>query len=827
MAWAWLSVDEADNDPARFWSHLIATLRLIDPSLGGAPPPKHDHAHSSEAHVTFVLNTLAGWPHQFALVLDDCHLMTSPAMWKDIILLTRHLPPEAHLFLAIRGEAELPFPSHLRSGAVRITGRDLLFSHEEAHEYLTEVMNLDIPDADRFALCNLTEGWIAGLQMAALSMRESGNTGQLRTTIPRGLDPLWDYLAEEVFSRLPIERREFLLTTSILQDLEGPLCDAVTGHTRGDETLRSLLSANLFITEVDEARGIYRYHPLFADFLRGLVKRESPDAAPVLHARASAWFERNDSPLLAISHCLASGDTERAALLIDHNLELIARHRNGQELLRWASAFPPGDLESNPSLLLVRATGMMRIGEMRDLERDLAAAERLVAAGTEAPPSTAGVIAVLRATSATHAGADPSRILELNETAAALLPGAGPQLRTELISNLAWARWRQGDLAGAADAFAESARIRSSEGDVSGEAHCTYRQGDVLKELGFLKEAHHLYLRATELVEQADPQVSYASGIAQSRLANLHYEWNELELAEQWATAGISIGASSRGAGRLVGHLSLAQLRLGQGRLEDAIAQFDQARRHAERLNVSSFYREMEVIHARIWFEQGDVDAVTRWARRALGPSFKVSSTLAHLPELQLTAQALVTNGYWEPALDAADRMLELVGSTGLRGAAIAALALRGTCLNHLGANDQGRSAIGECVSLAAPQGYLRTIVDLGELVVREVVTWLSQPRSATFPAMSVLATPDYWRRLRQGMGGRANVSGQDITEPLTRRELEVMRLVAQGLSNREIGQALVVEEGTVKKYTHYAFQKMGVARRTQAVARAQEAGLL
>jgi LuxR family transcriptional regulator, maltose regulon positive regulatory protein len=380
---AWLSLDGGDNDPSRFWRHVAAALDRSRPGLAEQLLPLLDPPAppSCEGLVAALVNQLAARPGELALVLDDYHLIEAPPVHAALGFLLEHRPPGLRLVLASRADPPLPLARLRARGQLgELRERDLRFTPEEAGGVLAAAVGTGLPDSAVAALTERTEGWVAGLQLAALSLRDQPDVAGFVASFSGSHRYVLDYLTEEVLDRQPDEVRDFLLATSILERLSGELCDAVTGRTDGQRTLEQLERANLFLQPLDEVRGWWRVHQLFADLLRARLQQEQPERVPALHHAAAGWCERYGLADEAVRHALAAGDPTWAARLIERHADGLLLRSEGATVQRWLAALPPELVEARPRLLLAEARVALLGGRVEEGQARLDAAERALAA---------------------------------------------------------------------------------------------------------------------------------------------------------------------------------------------------------------------------------------------------------------------------------------------------------------------------------------------------------------------------------------------------------------------------------------------------------------
>jgi LuxR family maltose regulon positive regulatory protein len=589
---AWLSLDEGDSDPTRFVAYLIAALQTVAPAVGqGAlaalqapqPPPP-------EAILTAVLNDLALLPDRFILVLDDYHAVDAPAVDQALAFLLQNLPPPLHLVIATREDPPLPLARlRARGQLTELRAADLRFTPDEAAEFLNQVMGLSLSPAEMAALEARTEGWIAGLHLAALSMQGRTDTAAFVEAFSGSHRFVLDYLVEEVLQRQPAGVQDFLLRTAILDRLCGPLCDAVLQDTAavGQETLAALERANLFIVPLDNERRWYRYHHLFGELLRQRLHQQAPDAIASLHIRASIWYEANDLELEAFQHAAAAGDIDRAERLLEgRGMPLLFRGA-ARPVLRWLASLPPAELDSRPALWVTYASALLFISQVAGVEEKLQAAEAALAATgldvdlDEQTRDLLGHIAVIRATVAVTQH-DAATILVQAQRALATLHPQNLPVRAAATWTLAYAHQLHGDRAAAGRGYAEALAASQPIGHFIIVLMSTLGLASIQEADNQLELAAETYRRVLELA--GDPPLPVACD-AHLGLARISYAWNDLATAEQHGRQALHLARQIPGTDRGVAcELFLARVKLAKGEAGGAAillaAAGEQARQH-------------------------------------------------------------------------------------------------------------------------------------------------------------------------------------------------------------------------------------------------------
>ncbi|HEV2824664.1 MAG TPA: helix-turn-helix transcriptional regulator, partial [Actinomycetota bacterium] len=631
---AWLSLDEGDNDPARFWRHAIAALDEIRPGvaepvaalLQGLQPA------SFEAVVTALVNQLAGVAEEVVLVLDDYHLIQSPPVHASLGFLIDHLPPQLQLVVASRADPPLPLARLRARGQLsELREGDLRFTLEEAAELLHSAVGPELPEVAVAVLQERTEGWAAGLQLAALSLQGHADPAGFVEGFSGGHRYVLDYLTEEVLARQPDHLVRFLLETSVLERLSGPLCDAVTGHTDSQRHLEQAERANLFLVPLDEVRRWWRYHHLFADLLRARLQQQQPERVPELHASAAAWSEQHGLVDDAVRHALAAGDAVWAARLIEGHFDAMLWRSEDVTFRRWLEALPAELVRSRPRLCLAQAHGALLSGRLEAVEPHLADAERASAAVAEEPyePSAGRAVSLLANVPAAIALArallarlygDAERTAEFGRQALTHMTDADHTLRHFARYSLAVADWLRGRLAEAEQALAGLVAEQLPAG-ARYLAQLYHDLGQVQRARGHLGAALRTYERALGIASQAGRPLPPA-GIAHVDMAEVLYERGELAAALDHATQGVTLSrqlgwARQLGAGLAV----LAWIRQAQGDRAGAL----EAVREAERVPLSpslvGLLNPLPVVRARLALANGETADAARWVQqRGLAP---------------------------------------------------------------------------------------------------------------------------------------------------------------------------------------------------------------
>jgi LuxR family maltose regulon positive regulatory protein len=848
---AWLSLDAGDSDPARFWRYVAAALDELRPGIGqrvealfqGGQPPL-------EAVVTVLINQLVTEPEQVVLVLDDYQLVEAPLVHESLAWLLERLPSQLRLVLASRADPPLPL-ARLRAGGqlVELREDDLRFTREETTALLRMAVEADLSEAAVAALGDRTEGWAAGLQLAALSLQGQADTSAFVEGFSGSHRYVLDYLTEEVLDGQPEPLRTFLLETSILERLSGPLCDAVTGRSDSQPLLEQAERAHLFLVPLDEERGWWRYHQLFADLLQVRLQQEQPDRVAELHRAAATWHEAHELADETIGHALAAGDATWAARLIERQLDARILRWEGATLQRWLAALPPELVGSRPRLSLAQAIIALIRGDLEAIEDPLNAAERGAADAADEPyePSVgraASMLANLPASIALQRAG-----LAVLRGDAGRLTASARQARAELEQGewmlefftdwyLAEAEWLAGRLAEAEAALSFSiARWRAASHRAPAAAALGYHGlGLVQRDRGRLEAALATYREALAVAAERDGDAPQMAGVAQVGMAAVLYARGKLNAALEHVTEGIPLCRQLVYTPPLVtGLVTLAWIRQARGDPAGALDAIGQAERVQLSPVIVGLINPVPAERARLALAQGDIDAAARWAQ-ASGLTATDELSYPREREYLVLARVLLAQQAPEQALGLLERLQARAAAQGRTGSVIEIQVLQALARSAGGDQPGALAALAEALDLAAPEGYLRVFVDEGPpmaALLRQLLADRRQDRPA-----AVAAVPrDYLARLVEAFeqaglpvrlpvrSGGVVVAG--LVEPLSARELEVLRLLAGGATNRAIAKQLVVSLDTIKRHVSNLFSKLEVANRTQAVARARELGLL
>jgi LuxR family maltose regulon positive regulatory protein len=902
---AWLSLDEGDNDPARFLAYLITALQTIEanmakgmlgalrsPGVAGAttPPPV-------EEILTVLINEIAATPHRIVLVLDDYHLIEAQPIHDALTFLLERRPQQMHLVIATREDPLLPLARlRVRGQLTEIRATDLRFTSSEAAEFLNRMMGLDLSAEDIAALEARTEGWIAGLQLAALalqgpiSMQGRKDAASLIQAFAGSHRYVLDYLVEEVLEQQSESVQAFLLQTAILDRLTGSLCDAVrfgeakaSSTPRGDAvrfgeaksadrsiraatpggdavrfgeaksrngraTLESLERANLFLIPLDGERRWYRYHHLFLDLLRQRLRQTQPEWIPTLHRRASEWYEQNGFVDQSIEHALQTEDLERPARLIDQHAEAMWLRGEHAKLQRWLTVLPDKVVLCRPQLCIFHAWYLFASGQQDEAERRLQACEQrfepatMGATEASAPDEQVrisdadrmklrGMAAVIRAFMATYMG-DVEAMAVHARRALELLPEQDLIWRSNAAIALGDAHGFKGDMAAAYQARLQAAEAAAQAGDTIFSTVAYLKVAVTLREQGQLQRTIEICRREIQRADSSGLPRGSVVGALLAIWGEALAELGDIEGAIDLANQGVALTERSLDlAMRGWSYLCLARILFSTGDMAGVEAIVQKAEATARDSNLPAWITtQMEAWRARMWLAQGRLEAASEWAaQRELDtggePKPLHELDFASLLDQVMLARILIAEGRLDEADELLPCLLEAAEVGGRTSRSIEILVLQALAFQAGGSTTRAMPALERALALAEPEGFIRIFVDEGppmarllyEAAAREIASEYARRLLAAFPiAQSEQAEPS-----------KSQVPESEMVEPLSEREIEVLQLIAEGLTNREIASRFFLSVNTVKAHTRNIYGKLGVRSRTQAVARARGLGIL
>ena len=824
---AWISLDGGDNDPVRFLQYVLAALLPLAPGiesdlsgmLQGIQPGQFENV------INLLANELASLTDPFVLVLDDFHVIHAEAVLAILSYLLELLPPRMHLALLSRTDPPLPLARlRVRGQLLDIRADQLRFTRDEIAAFLNDAMGLALSVSDLSALEARTEGWVAGLQLAGLSMQSCKDVHGFVSAFTGSHHYIMDYLAEEVLRLQPKQVRAFLLQTSILDRLCGPLCEAVNGvdaagAVAGQAMLESLEEMNLFTIPLDDERRWYRYHHLFADVLRKRLEHQSPHLLPVLHRRASQWYEQNGFIAESIQQAITARDQDRAAQLIEQNGCFLLISGEVATMLNWADAIE-FQSEARPWLAIQKAWALALTGELARVEPTLQAPEKLLSPlePTVEVRTMLGTMAAARAYCANSRG-DTLAAARYAHQALEQLPDCSSisrSIRSVATSVLGDASWINGNLEEATRAYTEAIRIGREAGNLHMVIIANSNLAEVLAEQGLLHRAAATYTQSLQMAIRPDGQRSPLAARIYAGLGRLSYERNQLNDADQCIHQCFDL-CRQWGDGDLqaAGCAILARLEQIRGNLEAA----GEAMRGAEQLAgehhlPSRQFIQMRSDLARLWLAQGNLERLSHIIQQS-GITIDDEIPYQRLPEYGILVRLLLARNEYESALALAQRLLQRAETSGRMGSAIETLILQSLAFQGKKDMERALAALERALALAQPEGFVRSFLDEGEAMTR----LLCQARSRQVGS-------GYAAHLLSQIGktsGMTQPSMQLLAEPLTAREVEVLKLIEAGCSNQDIAEQLVISMPTVKRHISNIYAKLGVKSRTQAVAIGKE----
>ena len=819
---AWVSLERGDDDLIRFWPYVFTALERVHPGSGasalallqGSDPQQ---LPPIETILTVWINGLAALPHEMVLILDDYHLITAQPIHQSVTYLVDHLPPRLHLVMATRADPPLPLARlRTRGHLTEIRAADLRFTSEETTAFLTRTLGLHLSGEDIAALEARTEGWIAGLQLAALSMQGRKDISAFLKAFTGSQRYIIDYLAEEVFARQPEPVQTFLLQTAILERLQGSLCEAVIGEHGGEASGQAMLEqveqANLFLTPLDDERLWYRYHQLFAEALRHRLQRKDPTLVPELHRRASAWYELQGLTHDAVHHALAATDFAQAARLIEQAFNSLVRRGEIATLQRWVAALPDELVRSNIEIAVLQGWLLFVSGKndaaelhLQDIERtfginpvaDEHSEQQTMPSGAFSQTEIRGRIAAIRASIAVTQR-DLPRTITLSRLALEYLPKES-MARAYVAWYLGKAHWLSGAMGAASMALAEASHVSWEVNHLYAVFLVTHDLAHLQILQGHLHQANQTYRQA---LQQALERGGYqpAMGPAYVGRGDLEREWNHLDAATSLLQEGIKLCEQTGNTQVILqAYIGLAFIHQAQGDAGGASALMRQAV-HIREWQHRSLPRDTQVEAAQAWLflMQGDETAALGWVQRR---RLSVDQELHHVCEREYLTlvRVLITQRRLDEAKQWLANLLQLAEAQGRTGSVIEILILQAEALY---ASDEVKQAMGHlsrALILAEPEGYIRLFVNEGPPMAH----LLEQMRRR--PPNDQSGSTHYREHLLALLGDAHDedvshaavaVPGSgtySLGEPLSERELEVLRLIVAGCSNREIADRLVI----------------------------------
>lgn len=824
---AWLSLDLEDNDPVRFLIYLVSSLQIISTNMGDSvlgmlesPQPP-----SSEYILTVLLNEISCVPDHFFLVLDDYHVIESKPVSDMLGFLLEHMPQQMHLIIVTREDPPLPLARLRARGQLsELRAADLRFSNSEAAGFLNLVMGLNLSDKDISDLENRTEGWITGLQLAAVSMQGQSDNAAFIRAFTGSHRFVLDYLMEEVLQKQSEEVQSFLLHTSILNRMSGPLCDAVllSPAASGQETLTYLERSNLFIVPLDTERHWYRYHHLFAELLRQRLNQRissgnEETSMAEYHIRASRWFESYDLEVEAFQHAAAANDVERAERLMEGKGMSLQYGGVVTIILGWLNSLPKAVLDARPLLWVRSATLLLVTGQKTGVEEKLQAAEAAFAAARQdAVPDgrtrdLIGQIATARATLAFTCYQPDAMITQSRRALEHLLPGNQP-FRFTANWIMGMACFFRGERAEAGRVFTEALSIARASGDIHSTILAATSLGQIQELENRLCLAAGTYRSVLQLIDNYPSPVACEAYLG---LARICYEWNDLDAAGRYGEESLKFARQyDRVIDRyVISEVFLARLNLARGDAAGASAMLAETWKSVHQYNFVHRIPEAAAAQVLVLLSQNNPAAAALLAEKYNLPMSR--------------AKVYIFEGKAAEATTLLQPLYEQYAKIGWQDELLKVMVLLAVSYHMLGENNKAFESLDKSLVMAKPEGFIRLFVDEGVPMARLLNDAAEHTKMPDYIAGLLAAFTCEWQRSDEKSGIPDAAPVQPAIEPLSHREREVLCLIALGFSNQEICEQLFLALNTVKGHNRRIFEKLQVQRRTEAVARARELGLL
>ena len=828
----WLSLEAEDNDPARFWAYFIASLQSLSPRLGenALALLQSSQTPPLPSILTVLINEIGAFEPAFAIVLDDYHTIESQSIHQSLTFFLEHLPGNMQVLMTTR--VDPPFPVarlRARNQLTEIRAHDLRFSADEAAAFLTQVMGLELSTEQVTMLEARTEGWIAGLQIAALSMQGRDDVSEFVRMFSGSHRHVLGYLADEVLNRLPKQVLDFLLYTSILDQLCGPLCDAVTGGEDGQAVLESLEHSNMFILPMDQEGKWFRYHHLFAEVLQGRLKGTQPERLPELHQRASQWLETSGRPAEAIDHAISGKDFPRAARLIADIIQSYNNRGVGTTLIRWIDQLPEELVFENVDLFSHKGWLLYLAGRVDEAKAHADKARTHITVDT--PPAARGRLAYLDSQLAIATG-DMSAVQAYALEAIEMIGEEDVFFRILALMTVASVQTMTGNTKDAIGHLREAAQIGERSGQPFPTLTAYAKLANQLNLQGSLQEARGICQHARSLYQDSSGQPALISSIAFVEAAKLAYEEDDMDALEQYLRVATKLEETLSIPG-LSFEINYVQTRFegAKGNLESALDLARRGRANAEQMGLKGYIAVFTALEADLLLRLREVTALKKWIASA-GSTFARCDELLNMYGSIVYARFLLDQKQLGDAAALIARMEEAARQSNYVRPLLTLLSLKSLLYRWQDDSEQAHLSLQEALHLAMPQKYRRVFIDEGEPMRALLLDYQSivKQRGGTMDQRETIEAVAYLDRLLAAFPSQMDPGAAGhgmLPEPLSERELAILRLIATGRSNQEIAEILVIAISTVKSHINNLYGKLGTNRRTEAIAIAREQGLL
>jgi LuxR family maltose regulon positive regulatory protein len=864
MLVAWLSLDKNDNQEDRFLNYLIAALQGVDNQIGNEAAQLMQGTQSMppEALLTGLINDLETAGRDIALVLDDYQFISSKAVHEGMTFLLGHCPNIFHLVIVSRSDPPLPLAQmRARGQMVELRAADLRFTESEATQFLNDIMGLHLEPGSVAMLEERTEGWIAGLQMAALSMQNREDVHGFIKGFSGTNRYILDYLLEEVLARQPQEIQRFLLYTSILERLTAPLCDAVMGNNEeskneiNDQSIRSegnvlapsistlehLEQVNLFLVPLDDDRTWYRYHHLFADLLRAQLQK-SLDAESIakLHIRAAEWHEKNSSILDAIYHAALASDAEMVERFIQQNYMELVSQGEMSGMRYWIGNLRRELVYSRPWLCIYEAYSYAWFGKLNESAQLLGEAEKRIRSKPATPEvqSIRGHLAYVKSRIAAMRG-EIHHAIELCLEARKHIPDDNLALQLDTRITLGYEYFLNGDYSNASRNLNETIRTGMDVGAIINTVAASCVMARLLANQGLLHKAYDTYQTAIQVIHAQGDQHLGARALIEIGVADLLCEWNDLEAALVYMNEGLaSISKWDKADDLVLAYITLVRIHLARANMMEATKSLEKAVHLVQTRGVFPEARQaVEYARVKLWLAQGDLQAANRWAasqkeRYSVESPLEFENELIHIS----LARVLLAKDKLNEAIRLLSRLEENVQAEERNGRLIEIMLLKALAIQKTGDTGQAINVLTKGLTLAEPEGYVQTCLDEGQPMRMLLTQWLEHTHASPLQnyVTRLLTQFDDKSQTSTAMqekdystGDRSGSAEHALVEPLSPREVEVLGQIALGKTNQEIANELVVARGTIKAHAASIYRKLDVTNRTEAVTRARQLNIL